>query len=79
LPRASTGRGVSCRDVPSRFFSGTMHGRSPSSAKSSPVATRNTPGVPRAAAVSMRLILAWATGDRSTKACAVCGSTMSSV
>ena len=75
LPSASTGRGVSCRGVPSRLTSGTMQGTSPrpSARTSSPVATSSTPGMRRAAAASMRLICACATGERSTKACAIRG------
>jgi hypothetical protein len=46
---------------------------------SSPVATNSTPGTRRAAAVSMGLICACATGERSTKACVICGMITSSV
>ena len=51
LPSASTGRGVSCRGLPSRLVSGIVQGMSPSpSARtSSPVATNSTPGMRRAA------------------------------
>ena len=81
LPSASTGRGVSCRGLPSRLMSGTVQGTSPrpSARTSSPVPTNNTPGMRRAAAASMRLICACATGERSTKACVIRGSTTSSV
>ncbi len=44
-----------------------------SSAASRPVITACTPGAARAAAVSIRPILAWANGLRSTAACRVPG------
>ena len=73
LPSASTGRGVSCRGLPSRLMSGTVQGTSPrpSARTSSPVPTNSTPGMRRAAVASMRLICACATGERSTKACVI--------
>ena len=60
---------------------GTMQGTSPrpSTRTSSPVATNSTPGMRRAAAASMRLICACATGERSTKACVIRGRITSSV
>jgi hypothetical protein len=51
----------------------------PSARVSSPVATSNTPGMRRAGAASIRLMFAWATGARSTNACAACGRSISSV
>src|SRR5262245_11123747 len=81
LAEASTGRGVSCRGVPSRLTNGTMQGTlpRPSARTSPPVATNSTPGMRRAAAASMRLICACATGERSTKACVIRGRITSSV
>ena len=81
LSSASTGRGVSCRGLPSRPTSGVVQGISPrpSVRTSSPVSTSSTPGMRRAAAASTRLMRACAMGERSTKACVIRGSVMSSV
>jgi hypothetical protein len=67
--------------VPSRLTNGTVQGTSPrpSARTSSPVATNNTRGMRRAAAASIRLICACATGERSTKACVIRGRITSSV
>src|SRR6516162_9548786 len=52
---------------------------SPSASTSSPVSTKRTPGILRAAATSSFLIFACATCERSTKACAIFSSLISSV
>ena len=45
---------------------------------SSPVKTAITPGCSRAAVVSIDRIFAWASEDRTSAACSMPGSTMSS-
>src|SRR6516225_9533070 len=55
------------------------HSPRPSARTSSPAPTNSTPGMRRAAAASMRLMCACATGERSTKACVIRGRIKSSV
>ena len=75
------GRGVSLRGEPSLLLSGAWQGTSPSPSAftSSPVSTSSTPGMPRAAVTSILRMLACAACARTTKACAMLGSAMSSV